>query len=167
MKIHPPQESKIMNQVQQSLRGLVLAGLATAAFGCSSDALTPSGSSDAATVSAGDGASALVTSTLRLRCERRTGRSKISVDGNNLAPRNGSFRARVTASGGTVTSAARRAVGDEAEFDFDSNRNDITAGATRISATFIARRTGPDVVAQILNAQGQVVARAGAECEIR
>ena len=70
-----------------------------------------------------------LSASLRVRCERRSTRSKISVDGNNLSPRNGRFRARVRASGGTVTSASKRAVGDEAEFDFDSNRNDIAQGA--------------------------------------
>ncbi|HSE66283.1 MAG TPA: hypothetical protein VLB12_04810 [Gemmatimonadales bacterium] len=100
----------------------------------------------------------------RLRCERRPNRSRISVDGFGLVPRAGSFRARVTASGGTVTSAAKRAVEGEAEFDFDSNPNNIAAGATRIPANFITARTGPDVVARILNASGVVVATASANC---
>jgi hypothetical protein len=157
-----------MNQVQQSLRGLVLAGLASASFGCSNDVLMPSGESNATVPAAGSDVSSLsVSVSLRLRCERRTGRSKISVDGDNLVPRNGTFRARVKAAGGTVTSPTKRAVGDEAEFDFDSNPNDIAQGATRISSTFIARRTGPDAIGEILNAQGQVVARAGVECLFR
>jgi hypothetical protein len=106
--------------------------------------------------------------TLRVRCEARGGSgSKISVDGNNLPPRNGSFRARVRAAGGTVTSAARRAVGDEVEFDFDSDRGDIARGATRIPARFIVARSGPDVIGELLNAQGRVVARQGAECRLR
>jgi hypothetical protein len=66
-----------------------------------------------------------------------------------------------------VTAPARRAVGDEVEFDFDSNRNDIAAGATRIAANFIRARSGPDVIGQILNAQGAVVASRGVECEFR
>jgi hypothetical protein len=157
-----------MNQFQQSLRGLLLAGLASVAFGCSNDALMPSGESNATTLSTGTDVTSLsVSALLRVRCERRTGRSKISVDGNNLAPRNGSFRARVKAAGGTVTSRTKRAIGDEAEFDFDSNPNDIAQGATRISSTFIARRSGPDVIGEILNAQGQVVGRAGVECLFR
>ena len=165
-----------MNQVQHSLRGLLVVGLVSAAFGCNNEALTPSGASEALTSSgtsaaatalpASNAVSAL-SATLRLRCERRPGRSKISVDGNNLVPRNSRFRARVRAAGGTVTSATKRAVGDEAEFDFDSNRNDIAQGATRISSTFIAHRAGPDVIGEILNAQGQVVARSGAECQFR
>jgi hypothetical protein len=105
---------------------------------------------------------------LRVRCEARgSSRSKISVDGNNVSPRNGSFRARVRAAGGTVTSAAKRAVGDEVEFDFDSDRGDIARGATRVPARFIVARSGPDVIDELLNAQGRVVARQGVECRFR
>ncbi|HEX7337272.1 MAG TPA: hypothetical protein VF252_08695 [Gemmatimonadales bacterium] len=73
----------------------------------------------------------------------------------------------VVEAGGVVTSATRRAVGREAEFDFDSNRNDIAAGATGISATFIARQSGADVVGEILNSEGGVVASQGVVCELR
>ena len=129
---------------------------------------TPSNPDDSSARGAASGTTATaIAGTLRLRCERRSGRSKISVDGNNLTPRNGSFRARVSATGGTVTSAAHRAVGDEAEFDFDSERDDIAAGATRISASFIKARSGPDVTGEILNAQGVVVAKSGADCRVR
>jgi hypothetical protein len=174
-----------MNKLQMALRGLVFIGVAGTAAACNSDLVAPSSSSGIASPAtpgatgtaednpargSDDNPGALVASTvgtLRLRCERRSGRSKISVDGNNLSPRNGSFRARVRAASGSVVSAAKRAVGDEVEFDFDSNRNDIAAGATRISATFISRRSGPDVVGEILNAQGAVVARQGVECSFR
>ena len=54
--------------------------------------------------------------------------------------------------------ATKRAVGDEAEFDFDSNRNDIVQGARRIPARFITARSGPDVIGEILNSQGKVIA---------
>ena len=57
--------------------------------------------------------------------------------------------------------------GGEAEFDFDSDPGDVLAGATRIPATFIRARSGPDVVAEILNGAGQVVATQGAECRYR
>jgi hypothetical protein len=151
------------------LSGLIFAGLVGALAACSNDATDPSSSSSSstkATVSVSDNISTL-SATLRVRCERRSSRSKISVDGNDLTPRNGRFRARVRAAGGTVTTTAKRAVGDEVEFDFDSNRNDIAAGATRIPATFIRARSGPDVVGQILNAQGVVVASRGVECSVR
>ena len=89
------------------------------------------------------------------------------MDGNNLSPRNGRFRARVRTAGGSVTSGARRAVGAEVEFDFDSDRGNIARGATRIPARFIVARSGPDVIGELLNAQGRVVARQGAECRFR
>ena len=108
-----------------------------------------------------------VAASLRVRCERWSGRSKISVDGNNLTPRNGSFSARVQAAGGTSASATKSAVGDEAEFDFDSSPNDIAAGAAPISADFIAAHSGPDVIGEILDSQGLVIASQGAECTFR
>jgi hypothetical protein len=102
--------------------------------------------------------------TIRLRCQLSAGRSKISVDGSGLTPRSGSFQARVTSVGGTVTASFRSALGDEAEFDFDSNPNDIAAGATPIPATFAGAVEGPDVVAEILNPNGEAVAKGSGEC---
>jgi hypothetical protein len=142
----------------------LMGGLGACA-GDESGPLAPSSAAsqlDAATV----GAEAL-TGAIRLRCERRDNRSKISVDGRNLSPRTGRFSARVRAAGGTATTGLQRAVGGEAEFDFDSNRADIQAGATAIAATFVRARAGADVIAEILNAQGTVVASRGGECEIR
>ena len=155
-----------MNRFQ---RGLFSAGCSALLAACSSEVSGPTEPAAAAgvtAVAAAENVSALSAS-LRVRCERRSSRSRISVDGNNLSPRNGRFKARVRASGGTVTSATKRAVGDEVEFDFDSNRNDIAQGATRISARFITARSGPDVIGEILNSQGQVIARQGAECRFR
>jgi hypothetical protein len=101
--------------------------------------------------------------TIRVRCERRgTRRSKASVDGNNLA--SGSYRARLTSGANTATSPARNTVGDEVEFDFDSNRNDIAEGATPIARDFIQ---GNKATGELLNVNGQVVASATATCEIR
>lgn len=76
---------------------------------------------------------------LRVRCERRANkRSKISVDGNNVI--GGTYTVVVT-SGANSAQATAATVGDEFETDFDSNRADIRAGATAISATFIQNRT--------------------------
>lgn len=58
-------------------------------------------------------------------------------------------------------------MGDEAEFDFDSNPNDVAQGATPIPATFAAAQSGADVVGEILDAQGRVVVSQGAECTFR
>lgn len=101
--------------------------------------------------------------TIRVRCERRgTRRSKASVDGNNLA--SGSYRARLTSGTNSVTSAVKHTVGDEVEFDFDSNRDDIAAGATAIARTFIQ---GGTATGELLNSSGQVVAAATVACEVR
>ncbi|HEY9014830.1 MAG TPA: hypothetical protein VIM84_07195 [Gemmatimonadales bacterium] len=155
-----------MRSFHPALGGLALAGLVGYAAACNNEPVDPTTNPPGVTVTSGEELSSL-TATLRVRCERRPNRSKISVDANDVTPRNGSFRARVRAAGGTVTSAAKRAVGDEVEFDFDSDRDDIAAGATRIPANFIQRRDGADVVGILLNAQGDVVARRGVECEFR
>ena len=143
-----------MHMLQQTGLGLVTAVLAVALSGCAGDTDTPSDPG------AAQGA-------IRVQCERQASpdRSKISVDGNNLVPQNGAFRARVSAAGGSVTSPARQAAGDAVEFDFDSNPNDIAEGATAIVPTLIAARAGADVVGEILSPQGQVVASQSVECQ--
>jgi len=103
---------------------------------------------------------------LRLRCERRfdPARSQISVDGRNVSP-NAIYTARVISGTSQATAKPKAAVGDEVEFDFDSNPNDIRAGATRIAANFI--RNG-SVRAAIFNAAGNIVAGpTTAACEIK
>lgn len=154
-----------MNSVSAAIRGVVGAGVVAIMAACSGDLTSPTDPATG-TIAESGGVNRLAGS-LRVRCERRAGRSKISVDGNNLSPRNGTFSARVQAASGAVTSVARGAVGDEAEFDFDSNGDDVAAGATRISPTFIVQRSGPDVVGEILNSQGGVVASQGVECSFR
>jgi hypothetical protein len=157
----------MMQRVHLTLCGLALSTAALLA-GCSDDPSAPSSPAAsepqalATTAPAADAAASI-----RLRCERRSNRSRISVDGRGLSPRTGQFRARVTAAGGTVTSPLKRAVAGEDEFDFDSNPNDIRAGATRIAVNFVRARPGADVVARLLNAAGQVVAMASGNCEIR
>ena len=55
-------------------------------------------------------------------------------------------------------------MGDEVQFDFDSNPADIRAGDTAISAAFIVNNS---VRAVIFNSAGQVVAGpVGAACAI-
>jgi len=158
-----------MQRIHLTLCGLALS--AAAALAACSD--SPSAPSSPAAIESQPQAlattspAAAVAASIRLSCERRSNRSRISVDASGLVPANGRFRARVTAAGGTVTSPLKRAVGGQDEFDFDSNQNDILAGATRIAPTFIRARTGPDVVAKVLNASGQVVATKGAECTFR
>ena len=76
-----------------------------------------------------------VAADVEVRCEKRTARSKASVDGSNL--RRGQYRAVLKSGTKTARSAYAPAIGDEAQFDFDSNPNDIADGATAISANFI------------------------------
>ena len=99
-----------------------------------------------------------------VRCERRSGRSKVSVDGSNLAP--GSYLARVTSGADTVAASAQPTVGDQVEFDFDSDSRDIAAGATPIAADFI-QGTPPQVSGAILTLSGEVVVEATADCRDR
>lgn len=78
--------------------------------------------------------------TIQTKCEVRSGRSKVSVDGAGYGA--GYYRARVAS--GTLaywSKAFQRPVATELEFDFDSNPADIRAGATAIPATFIKNRT--------------------------
>jgi hypothetical protein len=132
-----------------------------AAGGDASLAVDASHGSDDSTVgSSDDNASGGGGGAIRVRCERRgNSRSKISVDGNNL--RNGTYTARVTSGANTATAAAQRSIGDEVEFDFDSNTGE---GGTRIPRTFIQ---GGSVTGEILNAAGNVVRNQTARCEVR
>lgn len=102
---------------------------------------------------------------ISVSCEKRPSRSKISVDGRNLP--SGSYTARVTSGANSKVSPAQRTVGDEVEFDFDSNPNDIAAGATAILAGFIQVSATPDVRGEILNASGAVVRTLGVNCRVR
>ena len=70
-----------------------------------------------------------------VRCEKRGNRSSASVDGNNL--NRGSYRAVLKSGERTARSPFDQTIGDEVEFDFDSNQNDIAEGATPIPANFI------------------------------
>ncbi|TXH66819.1 MAG: hypothetical protein E6Q88_11310 [Lysobacteraceae bacterium] len=94
---------------------------------------------------------------LRLRCEQRTlpARSKVSVDGKGLFPLNAMYSARIISGSSQSTHTPLTAVGDEVEFDFDSNPADVAAGAQSIPANFITAGT---VQAAIFDANGQMVA---------
>lgn len=145
---------------------LTIAGILIAcSAGSANDPLAPDASTRSA--SGGGGVATASGASVRLRCELRSGRSRISADGRDLRPANGVYSARVAAAGGSATSGTQQAALGEAEFDFDSDRGDIAAGATAIAPDFIAARPGPDVIAEILDAQGAVVASGGAECELR
>jgi hypothetical protein len=105
---------------------------------------------------------------IRVRCETRGNprtRSKVSVDGNNLAP--GRYSAQIESGSNptnTATSGTQPADDDEVEFDFDSEQDDIADGATAIAADFIQ---GGKVTGKIRDASGNVVVQAEALCTMR
>ena len=100
----------------------------------------------------------------RVSCERRADRSRVSVDGQNLAT--GTYTARITSGGASATSAPKATVGDEVEFDFDSEPDDVAAGATPIAAGFL-QGTPPTVRGELLDATQTVVAGATTVCATR
>jgi hypothetical protein len=102
--------------------------------------------------------------TVRVRCEVRSDRSKISVDGNDLAT--GTYQAMVTSGANTATAPAQQTIGDEVELDFDSDAGDIAAGATAIAADFI-QGTPPQVTGAILSLGGSVIVEATVDCEVK
>ncbi len=101
---------------------------------------------------------------LRIRCEKRSDRSRASVDGLGL--RDGSYTARIVSGANEAVAAAQAAVLGQAEFDFDSDGGDIAAGATPIAASFLSGAS-PSVSAQILDANGNVVLEGSATCLVR
>ncbi len=100
--------------------------------------------------------------TIRVQCEQRAGRSKISVDGKNLPA--GTYAAEAMSGNNVARAPAQAAAGDEAEFDFDSNQNDVRAGATAIASNFIQ---GGQVTGKILNSQGATVISDTVSCRVR
>lgn len=94
-------------------------------------------------------------------CERRAGRSKASVDGSGLPT--GSYQARVLSGAGSATAPARSTIGDQVEFDFDSDPGDVAAGASPIAADFIVG-TPPQLTGQILALDGTVVVESTVTC---
>lgn len=102
----------------------------------------------------------------RVKCEVRDDRSKISVDGRDLAPAGGDFKAAVESGANLQMSGVETAIGDEAEFDFDSDADDVADGATQIGADFI-QGTPALVTGTIRTANGAFVAAATVQCRDR
>ena len=72
---------------------------------------------------------------VEVRCEKRSNRSKASVDGSNL--RSGQYRAVLRSGTKAKRPPYDQTIGDEIQFDFDSRPADIAEGATAIPADFI------------------------------
>ncbi|MEK8030717.1 hypothetical protein AACH06_07755 [Ideonella sp. DXS29W] len=100
--------------------------------------------------------------TIRVKCETRAGRSSGSVDGQNLA--SGNYSAVFSSGSNTAQSPVEHTVGDEVEFDFDSNKRDIKQGATPIAKDFIV---GGTATGSLLDAGGKVVATKTVTCRAR
>ena len=100
----------------------------------------------------------------RVTCEVRSDRSRASVNGQNLA--SGEYSARIFAGANAAEADSTATVGDEVEFDFDSEPDDVAAGATPIAPDFIEGGT-PAVTGEILDASGAIVASGTATCRVR
>ncbi len=101
--------------------------------------------------------------TVLVKCEVRSDRSKISVDGNDLAT--GSYQAvadlrRQRGDCSRAPDERRRGL-----FDFDSDDGDIAAGATAIASDFI-QGTPPQVTGAIVTLSGGIVAQATVDCVV-
>lgn len=102
-------------------------------------------------------------SNLFVKCEVRTSRSKGSIEGKNLAA--GEYYAVLSSGENSLTSQVKSNTGDEVEFDFDSDPDDIAEGAEAIDSTFIA---GNSVIGEIFDATtDELVLSESASCRVR
>lgn len=99
---------------------------------------------------------------IRVTCEVRSGRSKISVDGRSLAA--GTYTTQAMSGTNLANSPAVAAVAGEIETDYASNPGDIAEGATPISAKFIV---GGQVTGKVINSSGTTVASDTVLCRVR
>lgn len=99
---------------------------------------------------------------IRIKCEKKSNRSSISVDGRNLTL--GSYSAVVKSGDNKAVAELKSSTGDEVEFDFDSDKGDIVAGAVAISPIFIQ---GGKVTGQIKDADGFIIIEGTSSCRVR
>ncbi|PTQ75046.1 hypothetical protein C8R26_1252 [Nitrosomonas oligotropha] len=99
---------------------------------------------------------------IRIKCEKKSNRSSISVDGRNLTP--GSYSAVVKSGDNKAVAELKSSTGDEVEFDFDSDKGDIVAGAVAISPIFIQ---GGKVTGQIKDADRFIIIEGTSSCRVR
>ncbi|MBS0446080.1 MAG: hypothetical protein JSR59_09040 [Proteobacteria bacterium] len=100
--------------------------------------------------------------TIRVTCEVRPDRSKISVDGKNVP--GGRYTTVAVSGSNMATSRPTAAVRGEIETDYDSDPGDIRQGATPIPSTFI---TGGSVTGKIVDANGNTVIADTVACRVR
>ncbi|MGR9106628.1 MAG: hypothetical protein ACU843_06810 [Gammaproteobacteria bacterium] len=99
-----------------------------------------------------------------LKCERRLNppRSKASVEAQDLVP-GAVYSVTLYSAGGSAVALEAADVAGKVESDFDSNPNDVMAGATAIAPNFI----GNNASASVKNAMGTVVASGRAACVVK
>ncbi len=101
---------------------------------------------------------------LLISCEKRTGRSKISVDAKGLIA--GNYYSIVNSGASQAQSSVLSPIGGEVEFDFDSDPGDIAEGAIAISTDFI-QASGSVSAGIIDQASGETIKAAIAVCLIK
>jgi len=99
---------------------------------------------------------------VRIKCEKKATRSSVSVDGRDVQP--GNYTSVVFSGDNRAAAPLTPSIGDEVEFDYDSNPNDIATGETAISRDFIQ---GGQVTAQIVDEAGYTVVQGTARCRVR
>lgn len=103
-----------------------------------------------------------VAASVRITCEVRSNRSKVSVDGRRLAP--GDYTTEAISGANAASTGPVTAVGGEVQTDYDSNPADIADGAEPIAANFIQ---GAQVTGRVIDSSGKVVAQRTAACRVR
>lgn len=99
---------------------------------------------------------------VRVTCEVRSNRSKVSVDGRGLVA--GDYMTEAVSGANVASTGPVTAIGGQVQTDYDSNPADIADGATPIAANFIQ---GARVTGRVIDASGTVVATRTAACRVR
>ena len=103
---------------------------------------------------------------IRVKCEQRVKdgapeRSRVSVDAKNLDGLGDPYTAQIMSGANAANSGDLVLIQDEVEADFDSNENNVAAGATEIPANFVQ----VSVTAKIVDADGFTVVADTVSCK--
>jgi hypothetical protein len=101
------------------------------------------------------------TAVVHVRCDAYPDRSRASVDGRTLPA--GDYTALLTSGANSAQTIAQAAVDGEAQFDFDSKREEVKQGAMKIGRHFIIDNT---VTGSVVDANGHTVATAVRACRV-
>lgn len=100
--------------------------------------------------------------TVRVTCEVRPDRAKVSVDAKGLAA--GSYSTQAVSGGSMAAAPAQAAQRGELESDYDSNPADVRAGAVAIPVGFVQ---GGMVTGKVVDAAGNTVIADTVACRVR